>query len=89
MAVLKIMATSDGHPSVENIYEHVKKRFPTTSLATVYKTVTLLKELNEVLELGFPEEATAMTATDLILIRISSAPSVKKSLIRTWRVWRV
>ena len=25
------------------------------SLATVYKTVTLLKELNEVLEIGFPE----------------------------------
>jgi len=55
MAVLKILATSDGHPSVENIYEQVKKRFPTTSLATVYKTVTLLKEVNEVLELGFPE----------------------------------
>ena len=55
MAVLKIIATSDGHPSVETIYEQVKKRFPTTSLATVYKTVTLLKELNEVLELGFPE----------------------------------
>jgi Fur family peroxide stress response transcriptional regulator len=55
MAVLKILASSDGHPSVENIYEQVKKRFPTTSLATVYKTVTLLKELNEVLEIGFPE----------------------------------
>jgi len=55
MAVLKILASSDGHPSVETIYEQVKKRFPTTSLATVYKTVTLLKELKEVLELGFPE----------------------------------
>jgi len=55
MAVLKILASSDGHPSVEKIYEQVKRRFPTTSLATVYKTVTLLKELDEVLELGFPE----------------------------------
>ena len=55
MAVLKILTSSDGHPSVENIYEQVKRRFPTTSLATVYKTVTLLKELNEVLEIGFPE----------------------------------
>ncbi len=53
MAVLKILASSDGQPSVENIFEQVKKRFPTTSLATVYKTVTLLKELNEGLELGF------------------------------------
>jgi Fur family peroxide stress response transcriptional regulator len=55
IAVLKILAISDGHPSVDWIYEQVKADFPTTSLATVYKTVTLLKELNEVLELGFPE----------------------------------
>jgi len=53
--VLRILARSNGHPSVETIYEEVKRDFPTTSLATVYKTVTLLKELNEVLELGFPE----------------------------------
>jgi Fur family peroxide stress response transcriptional regulator len=55
VAVLRILAASEGHPSVENVYKQVKKRFPTTSLATVYKTVTLLKELNEVLELGFPD----------------------------------
>jgi Fur family peroxide stress response transcriptional regulator len=55
IAVLKILATSEGHPSVEQIYEEVRKDFPTTSLATVYKTVTLLKVLNEVLELGFSE----------------------------------
>lgn len=55
IAVLRALALSDGHPSVEQIYEEVKRDFPTTSLATVYKTVTLLKELNEVLELGFPE----------------------------------
>jgi Fur family peroxide stress response transcriptional regulator len=55
LAVLKVLVASEGHPSVEQIYEQVKRRFPTTSLATIYKTVTLLKELNEVLELGFPE----------------------------------
>ena len=55
IAVLRILAHTNGHPSVETIYEEVKKDFPTTSLATVYKTVTLLKELNEVLELGFPD----------------------------------
>jgi Fur family peroxide stress response transcriptional regulator len=55
IAVLKILAVSNGHPSVEGIYEQVSRDFPTTSLATVYKTVTLLKELNEILELGFPE----------------------------------
>jgi Fur family peroxide stress response transcriptional regulator len=55
LAVLKILAGSMSHPSVDDIYQEVKAEFPTTSLATVYKTVSLLKELNEVLELGFPD----------------------------------
>jgi Fur family peroxide stress response transcriptional regulator len=54
LAVLKILAKSEGHPSVETIYEKVKATFPTTSLATVYNTVNLLKNAHEVLELGFP-----------------------------------
>src|SRR4030043_1954062 len=54
LAVLKILAASKGHPSVEQIYREVRAQFPTTSLATIYKTVLLLKELDEVLELGFP-----------------------------------
>lgn len=55
LAVVKILAESKGHPSAETIYKQVRKVFPTTSLATIYKTVSLLKELGEVLELGFPE----------------------------------
>jgi Fur family peroxide stress response transcriptional regulator len=55
MAVLRILAASDGHPSVEQIYDQIRPEFPTTSLATVYKTVTLLKEMSEVLELGFAD----------------------------------
>jgi Fur family peroxide stress response transcriptional regulator len=55
LAVLKILATSAGHPSVEKIYQKVKKDFPTTSLATVYKTLIVMKEVGEVLELGFGE----------------------------------
>ncbi|MBU1275295.1 MAG: transcriptional repressor [Proteobacteria bacterium] len=53
LAVLKILAGSSEHPSVEKIYEQVAREFPTTSLATVYKTLTMLKSLNQVLELGF------------------------------------
>ena len=55
LAILKILAASEGHPSVDEIYKEVREEFPTTSLATVYKTIGLLKELNEVLELGFPD----------------------------------
>jgi hypothetical protein len=58
MAVLKILASSQDHPTVERIYSQVRRDFPTTSLATIYKTITLLKELEEVLELGFAEQGS-------------------------------
>jgi Fur family peroxide stress response transcriptional regulator len=51
--LLKIIAASDGHPSATQIYERVQQQFPTTTLATVYKTLTLLKGMGEVLELEF------------------------------------
>jgi Fur family peroxide stress response transcriptional regulator len=55
LAVLQILAASEEHPTAEQIFEKVKVEFPTTSLATIYKTIALLKGLNEVLELGFPD----------------------------------
>jgi Fur family peroxide stress response transcriptional regulator len=55
LAVLKVLAASEGHPSVERIYETVRAQFPTTSIATIYKTVALLKQENEVIEISFPD----------------------------------
>ncbi len=55
LAVLWILAASEDHPSAEQIFEKVKIEFPTTSLATIYKTIALLKSVDEVLELGFPD----------------------------------
>lgn len=55
LAILKILSASEGHPAAEQIYQGVKKHFPTTSLATVYKTLTVLKDLKEVLVLEFSE----------------------------------
>jgi Fur family transcriptional regulator, peroxide stress response regulator len=55
LAIVKILAKSEGHPSVEHIHARVKEDFPTMSLATVYKNIILIKSLGEVLELGFPD----------------------------------
>lgn len=55
LAIVKILAKSEGHPSVENIHVKIKKNFPTMSLATVYKNILVIKSLGEVLELGFPD----------------------------------
>ena len=55
LAIARILAVSKGHPTVEAIYEQVRKDFPTMSLATVYRNIVMLKSLGEILELGFPD----------------------------------
>ncbi len=55
LAIVKILVHSENHPSVEKIYQQLRDDFPTMSLATVYKTVSLVKDLGELLELGFSD----------------------------------
>lgn len=55
IAILQAFLNTDQHPSVEQVYKQVKIHFPTTSLATVYKTVHLLKDIGEILEIGFAD----------------------------------
>ena len=55
--VLEILATSDLHPSVSEIHAEVQLRYPSTSLATVYNTIELLKEAGQVLEIEFSAAA--------------------------------
>jgi Fur family peroxide stress response transcriptional regulator len=55
IALLRLLAVSDRHPSASHLYDQIKDHFPTTSLATVYKTLNVLKEIDEVLELGFSD----------------------------------
>ncbi|MBZ2172562.1 Fur family transcriptional regulator [Nitratidesulfovibrio sp. SRB-5] len=55
VAIVRALIEHDGHPTVEQLHQSILPDFPTTSLATVYKTIALLKEDGEVLELGFGE----------------------------------
>lgn len=55
IAILRAFLHSDQHPSVEQVYGEIRTDFPTISLATVYKTVNLLKELGEILEIGLTD----------------------------------
>ena len=45
VAVYEILLNSHNHPTVEEIYEEVKKRYPFVSLATVYRTVETLEQM--------------------------------------------
>ena len=55
MAIVKVLSESIGHPSVEHIYETIRSDFPTVSIATIYRNVLIIKDLGEVLELGFAD----------------------------------
>lgn len=54
MALLRLILAGEGqgHPTAAQLYEQIQKQFPTTSLATVYKTLTVLKEMGEIIEIG-------------------------------------
>ena len=58
LEVLRLLLTSDAHPSAEGLYDQLKRRFPTLSLATVYKTIETLRSMGEVLDLEFKRGST-------------------------------
>lgn len=47
IVILEVLQDKPGeHLTAEEIYEHVKERLPEIGLATVYRTIQLLSELN-------------------------------------------
>jgi Fur family peroxide stress response transcriptional regulator len=55
--LVRLIAVSEGHPSANQLYEKIKQKFPTMSHATVYKTLGLLKEMDQVLEIDLREDS--------------------------------
>ena len=55
IAICRIALNSRKHPSAQQVYDEVKKIHPTVSLATVYKTLEVLRDLDLVQELNFPK----------------------------------
>jgi len=55
IAICRFVLNSRDHPSAQKVYDEVKKIHPTVSLATVYKTLAVLKDLNLIQELNLPQ----------------------------------
>ncbi len=89
VALLRLLAASDGHPSASQLYDRIKEQFPTTSPATVYKTLNLLKEMDEVLELGFSDDDNRYDGNrpyphpHLICVRCRKIVDPEVSLVQT------
>ena len=53
IAVYEVLLNSKNHPTVEEIYEEVKKMYPYVSLATVYRTLETLEKIGLVRKVCF------------------------------------
>ena len=53
IAICEFILSSKNHPTADQVYQVVKKKYPTLSLATVYQTLRLLTEIGTLQELGF------------------------------------
>ncbi len=51
LAILEYLDGNKEHPSAEDVYKAVSKKFPTMSLATVYNTLMVLKQRGLIREL--------------------------------------
>ena len=62
LEIFREVALSDNHPDAETVYRGVRKRMPTVSLDTVYRTLWLLVDLGLIKTLGPPRERTRFEA---------------------------
>jgi Fur family peroxide stress response transcriptional regulator len=56
MELARLITNSADHPNAAQLFEQIRVQFPTMSRATVYKTLGLLKELGEVIEISFHDD---------------------------------
>jgi Fur family peroxide stress response transcriptional regulator len=57
MAVLKTLAGNKEHLSAEELFERVKTDYPLIGLATVYKTIAMLKDMGEITEININNDS--------------------------------
>src|SRR5512145_2753155 len=55
MAVARAVLGSHDHPTADDLFRAVRRRFPSMSLTTVYHTLETLERLGEVAELRLGE----------------------------------
>lgn len=55
IAISRFTLTSQDHPTAQRIYSEVKRVYPTISLATVYKTIQILRDAGLIQKLNSPQ----------------------------------
>jgi len=58
LAVLHYLEDNKTHPTVEEIYRNLKKKYPILSKATVYNSLQVLRKAGEIQELNIRKDKT-------------------------------
>src|SRR5579862_5320927 len=77
LAVFRVLSESDGHLSVEEVWDNVRDGLPTVSLKTVYRPSTNSRRLERSVLLGSGPEAGGLSSTPYIITAIWSATGAK------------
>ena len=62
--ILQVLTEADDHPSVDTVYERAKAKDETISIATVYRTLSVLDELDIVKKHEFNESFSRYEVND-------------------------
>ena len=87
IAICRFALDNREHPTAQRIYTAVKRLHPTVSLATVYKTLQVLKELRLVQELAFVQgekrfDSNVAPHVNVVCLRCGSVSDVDDRVAR-------
>ncbi|MGB8955651.1 MAG: Fur family transcriptional regulator [Tumebacillaceae bacterium] len=62
--ILQFLKETEEHPTAEQVYQKIGEQFPGISLATVYNTLNMLKELGVIRELSYGDMSSRYDGND-------------------------
>ena len=88
IAIIKYVINTQSHPSAEEIHKVIQKKYPMVSMATVYKTLDLLRKMSMVQELGFADgsaryEANVEKHINIICMRCGRIDDIDEHSLST------
>lgn len=86
IAISRFALCDHKHPTVHEVYCEVRKTYPTVSLATVYKTIQILKEIGLVHELNLQQDQTRLDSNlkphlNLVCLRCGNIKDLEDPMI--------
>ena len=64
-SIIEFLSTRKDHPTADTVYMNVRQSFPNISLGTVYRNLTLLADMGEILRIRVGDGADHIRADNV------------------------